>query len=101
MKIIALTDFSKTADKAVEYAKIIAQKNNDEIILFHNINAFLSEYAASQIFDADYQWQAAANNELIDTIIEEKTVVIFCCLSSCELDNRVDLRSTSLRCLLS
>ena len=72
MKIIALTDFSKTADKAVEYAKMLAQKNTDEIVLFHNINAFLSEYASAQIFDADYQWQAAANNELIDTIIEEK-----------------------------
>jgi nucleotide-binding universal stress UspA family protein len=72
MKIIVLTDFSKTADKALEYAKIIAQKNTDEIVLFHNINAFLSEYAAAQIFDADYQWQSSVNNQLIDTIIEEK-----------------------------
>ncbi len=71
MKIIVLTDFSQTADKALKYTTLIAQKN-DEIILFHNINAFLSEYASAQIFDADYQWQSAANNALIDTIIEEK-----------------------------
>ncbi|RMG76945.1 MAG: hypothetical protein D6707_11735 [Bacteroidetes bacterium] len=70
-KILVPTDLTKMADAAVDYAAYIAQKTNAEIVLMHNLVAYVGDYAdLSTISTGDAP--LAYNMEILSEVINKE-----------------------------